>query len=46
MNVLVKVIDTRAASLRKAAKKKSMWKEKERKEGRGPIRRNKRTPAH
>lgn len=46
MNVLVKVIDMRAASLRKAAKKKRMWKEKERKEGRGPIRRNKRTPAH
>ena len=46
MNILVKVIDIRAASLRKVAKKKRMWKEKERKEGRGPIRRNKRTPAH
>ena len=46
MNVLVKVIDMRAASLRKAAKKKRMWKEKERNEGRGPIRRYKRTPPH
>ena len=46
MNVLVKVIDMRAASLRKAAKKKRMWKERERNEGRGPIRRYKRTPPH